>query len=293
MKLLVIGSKGFIGSSCVNHFRNSHEVLGCDIVPGNDTGYKQIHSIAEAEEILSSGVFDVCINASGSAHVGFSFENPERDRELNVVNVEAIANSIATVSPATRFINFSSAAVYGNPEKLPISESANLNPLSPYGMHKLESERVLRRFAAEKNLKSVSLRVFSAYGPGLRKQLFWDLFRKSQSGNVIRLFGTGKESRDFIFIDDLVYAVECVIANAGFNGESINVASSVETTIEEAATSFLSNLGNFELNFTGEEKAGDPKNWRADISLLSSLGFKPSVDIHEGLRRTANSYKKG
>lgn len=290
MNILVIGSKGFVGSACCRIFGKQNEVTGADIHPLTTPNYFRIENSGSFETLFASKKYDVCINASGSANVGFSFTHPEKDRELNVVNVQHILDAIAKHQPACRFINFSSAAVYGNPVSLPIDESFDVAPLSPYGMHKLESEQLLREYH-KNGLKTISLRVFSAYGPGLHKQLFWDIFQKRQLSPEVRLFGTGNESRDFIYIDDLVQAISCVIDSAPFHGEVINVASGIETTIHEAATTFLDALGNdYSLTFTGEVKPGDPVNWRASIEFLKNLGFTPATKLRFGLGQTAQEY---
>jgi dTDP-glucose 4,6-dehydratase/UDP-glucose 4-epimerase len=290
-KILIIGSKGFIGSSCVSFFSGKNDVVGCDIVPDTSENYFQVHSGEELSKVISSSSFDICINASGSAHVGFSFQDPEMDGELNVTNVRRIIDALYEFNPACRLINFSSAAVYGNPDVLPVKEDSPLKPLSPYGQNKLIAEKLLANAAAEKGLRTCSLRVFSVYGPRLHKQIFWDIFQKSRKSNVVRLFGTGKESRDFIFIEDLLKAVECILDHADFRGEVYNVASGIETSIAYAAEIFLSRIDPaLTTEFSGEIKTGDPMNWRADISKIAALGFVPGISLEEGLKRTAENY---
>ena len=292
-RILLIGSGGFIGSACVGYLSGKHEVIGVDIVEPCTSHDRRIESIADIEPMLQAEHFDAVINASGSAHVGFSFEHPEKDYELNVYNVKVILDAIRKHRPACKFINFSSAAVYGNPVALPIREDAPLSPLSPYGKHKLEAESLLQHYAREYGLSTLSLRVFSAFGPGLRKQLFWDLFQKWRTQNgTVRLFGTGRESRDFIFIDDVVRAVDVVLHSALLDGRGINIASGIETSIETAANTFLQALNEpYTLVFSGEVKQGDPVNWLADLTQLQGMGFTISVPFAEGCIRLASAYK--
>ncbi len=291
MKIIIIGSKGFVGSACVAKLASEHDVIGADIVLSSEPAYIHISNKGSLEDLFKSNLYDVCINASGSANVGFSFANVQKDHELNVDNVKVMLDAIATFQPSCKFINFSSAAVYGNPISLPIGENSATTPLSPYGQHKLESEKLLHASHTDSGLSTCSLRVFSAYGPRLYKQLFWDIFQKWKNTSSITLFGTGNESRDFIFIDDLIFAVESVIKNAKFHGEVINVASGKETTIRLAASMFLDILAKpYELSFSGEEKPGDPINWCADITTLKAIGFVPVVDLETGLRATVLEY---
>ena len=292
MKILIIGSKGFIGNHCVKYFSKTNQVFGCDVVASTEKKYFLIQNPADFDKIFSSEKFDLCINASGSADVGFSLKFPEKDYELNVNNVERILEAMKKYSPACKLINFSSAAVYGNPQLLPVSESAEINPLSVYGKNKYKSETILLKYHEEDGLKTCSMRVFSAYGVGLKKQLFWAIYQKSLQGKVVKLFGTGEESRDFIFIDDLVHSIDCIVQKADFCGQAINVSSGVETKIKDAAQLFLSCLGkDFNIEFSGEEKQGDPKNWKADISNLKQMDFTPFVTFEHGIKKYAEWLK--
>ena len=294
MKILIIGSQGFIGSNCLKYFQSDNNVFCCDITGMNEKNYLQIdYNNPDFDLIFQKNQPDVCINASGSGDVGFSFKYPEKDFILNVKNVQGILDAIKKYSPFCKMINFSSAAVYGNPKQLPVNESAETNPLSPYGKHKLESEKLLKHYHDEYKLKTCSLRVFSAYGAGLKKQLFWNIYEKINQTKKINLFGTGNESRDFIYVDDLMRAIDCIIKKNEFDGEPINVSSGVESFIHYAAQYFISLYGSeYILEFSGEEKKGDPKNWKADISKLRKLGFAPFITFEEGIRKYFEWLKK-
>jgi UDP-glucose 4-epimerase len=290
MKILIIGSKGFIGSHCVDYFTaKGFTVLQADVNEFSEGNrYRITPHNSDFSIPFKEHQFDVCINASGSAHVGFSFENPTIDFELNVINVQKMLVAIRDYNPHCKFINFSSAAVYGNPSQLPIKEGYLCKPLSPYGFHKLQSELLLTEYHNFFGLQTCSLRVFSAYGPRLKKQLFWDLYQKSLQSDVISLFGTGSETRDFIYIDDLLHILDLVIQNSSFQGSIYNVASAVETTIAEAAQIFIGAFSpGKKLEFTGEVKEGDPIHWFADMEFLSSKGFNPQFNLHLGLKRYA------
>lgn len=287
MKILIIGSKGFIGSHCVQHFLSQgHQVTGCDIVESEETNYISLNSInSDFNRLFSECEFDYCINAAGSAHVSYSFQYPEKDFDLNVSLVIKLLGAIKTNAVNCRFLNFSSAAVYGNPSTLPITETASTSPLSPYGYHKLLSENLLLEYYRFFNLKTCSLRVFSAYGEGLKKQLFWDLFTKMKGADTISLFGTGKESRDFIYIADLISIVEMVIKNAKFEGEIYNVANGEEIQIKDAVNEFAKEYGwKGSIHFSSKEKTGDPLNWKADIQKIQALGYKQKYNFTSGVK---------
>ncbi len=288
MKILIIGSKGFIGSHCVDYFESKgFEVFQADINVSLESNYYQIETHnADFSLPFKENQFDVCINASGSAHVGFSFENPSKDFELNVVNVQKIVVAIRDYNSSCKLINFSSAAVYGNPKFLPITENSSCKPLSPYGFHKLQSELLLTEYHSFFGLNTCSLRVFSAYGPRLKKQLFWDLYQKTIQSEDVSLFGTGNETRDFIYIDDLLQIIDLVIQNSPFQGSIYNVASNQEITIASAVQIFLDEFcPEKRLVFTGEVKVGDPNNWLADMEIIRKYGFKPQYDLSLGLKK--------
>jgi len=287
MKILVIGSKGFIGSHILNYFKqNKFEVLGCDVVNDYQSeDYIQIDATnSDYHFIFKNNQIDVCINCSGAASVPLSLQFPLKDFNLNTVNVFKILEALREYQPNCKFLNLSSAAVYGNPECLPISENAPLNPLSPYGIHKMQSEQICREFYNYYNILTCSLRIFSAYGNGLKKQLFWDMYQKFSNNTIVELFGTGNETRDFIHIDDISKAIHCVVLNGKFQGEEINVANGEEFTIKYISDVFRNQLNtDIKIVFNNIVKPGDPLNWRADISVLQSMGYHPNVTIEEGI----------
>ena len=288
-KVIIIGSKGFIGQHLVNYFSESgYEVWGADVIVDYvDTGkYFLIDaSNSDFNSLFQKEQFDLCINCSGAASVPDSLNNPLRDYYLNTVNVYKILSSINSYQPDCKFMNLGSAAVYGNPRSLPISEKESPSPLSPYGFHKLQAEQVCDEFYRFFGIKTNSLRIFSVYGEGLKKQLFWDLYKKAKTGKSFELFGTGNESRDFINVHDLVRAIMLIAENAEFNAEVINVANGEEILIKDAVSVFFSFFkGEVSYAFSGNVRKGDPVNWRADISKLKSFGYMKSVDLTSGLR---------
>lgn len=298
-RVLVIGSEGFIGQHLVNELESMPErftVHTCDIVTGRRSAS---HWLIDSDgvdfnSLFQSQAFDVCVNCSGAASVGESHENPRRDHELNVLNVVRMLDAIRLHRFNCRFLNLSSAAVYGNPVALPVREDSEARPISPYGLHKLHAEQLCDSYARFFGLNTCSVRIFSAYGPGLKKQLFWDLHRKAENESVIELWGTGKESRDFIEVSDLCRALRLVCESSEFKGEVVNVASGQETFIEDAVRLFMDFYdGNHTVKFNGRTKTGDPLNWCADIEQLKAFGFEPRISIAQGLRRYVEWLKKG
>ncbi|AWH72885.1 dTDP-glucose 4,6-dehydratase [Dokdonia sp. Dokd-P16] len=288
MKILIIGSKGFIGSHCVDYFSSFAQVFECDVVTDYDNAnYFLIDTVnADYKSCFDNHNYDLCINCSGAASVPDSVKQPLRDFNLNVLNVFKILDAIRQLNPSCKFINLSSAAVYGNPLSLPVVESQNLNPVSPYGYHKDMAENICREFHKLYDLNTCSVRVFSAYGPGLKKQLFWDLYKKSIDKDEVELFGTGNETRDFIYVTDLVHALKLIATGHSFNGESLNLGTGIETSIEDVVTTFYKELNyTGKIKFKGTNRIGDPINWVAQINKIADLGFQPQVSLSQGLHK--------
>ena len=289
MKILIIGSKGFIGGHAIRYFSSlpRYECWGCDVVVDyNDSRYFVMDSTnSDFNEIFELITFDVCINCSGAASVPDSLLHPLRDFVLNTYNVVKMLEAIRKYARNCKFVNMSSAAVYGNPKQLPIGEEQLSEPVSPYGMHKWYAEEVCREYKTYFGINSCSLRIFSAYGPGLKKQLLWDIAQKSKSGNV-RLFGTGNETRDFIYVADIIKCVEMIINQETFISSIYNIANGYPVRIRDIAQTLLNSLNyKGEILFTGEGRVGDPIYWQADISHIKALGYEPSFSIQDGVTR--------
>lgn len=288
MKILVIGAKGFIGSYIVKHFAQlGTEVWQCDVVTDYTTErYIQIDATnSDFNTVFEQQHFEVCVNCSGAASVPESIQHPYRDFLLNTANVYAMLNAIRQHCSDCKFINLSSAAVYGNPQSLPITEAMPLAPMSPYGRHKVMAEDVLREFAEEFGVKTCSLRIFSAFGIGLRKQIFWDMNKKMTNTDEAIFWGTGDESRDFIHVQDIAQVVELCICRADFRGEAVNVANGVQTTVREAVELFAG-LKKYagKISFNGHVREGDPRFWEADIRVLKEWGYRQTVTLEQGLK---------
>lgn len=294
MKLLILGSQGFIGRHLADDaIVRGWSVVGCDLIEAGATTYPY-HKISllsgDFEQLFVGNQYDFCINAAGSGSVPFSLTHPLSDFEANVSGVIHVLETIRRYNPTCGYLHISSAAVYGNPVQLPIEESAVLSPLSPYGWHKKMSEQLCLEYFHQFGVRTAITRPFSVYGPGLRKQLFWDVCQKLlKAQGSLELWGTGRESRDFIYVGDLVQSIWAILTNGRLGGDIYNVATGIETTIEEAVKLFVEALQkDIKVVFNQQVRPGDPLYWRADISRLSNLGFKPAFSLQEGIELTAN-----
>ncbi|MWV26974.1 NAD-dependent epimerase/dehydratase family protein [Aurantiacibacter rhizosphaerae] len=290
MKVLITGCCGFIGRYLIDLVsQQGYAPFGLDLNPAAPTGITSDHyfctsGTAELCAIVEKVQPDLCVHAAGQASVPGSFENPEKDFTGGPALTFAILDALRQFAPKCRLIFLSSASVYGQPGQLPISEAQPLAPMSPYGFHKWQSEILLREFHEIFGLNTACVRIFSAYGIGLRRQVLWDICRRIISEGELILRGTGQESRDFINVHDVASGILTVAQNAPARGEAYNLSSGIETTISELANIAVSALDESVVPaFDGTVSVGDPLNWRADVSAIQALGFKHETNLQDGV----------
>jgi UDP-glucose 4-epimerase len=295
--VLITGGAGFLGGYVLAECRNTgFSVLGLDKRPPSEEGLWTQFALGACEdvsfqELFSGADIKAIFHLAGGASVPFSNTNPIDDFMTLLPGTAKVAEFARAIQ--AELIFFSSAAVYGNPVYLPISEDSTPQPISPYGVHKYLAEVLLKEYSRIWGLAVTVLRLFSAYGPGLRKQLLWDVGRRalqaSENEKAIVLSGTGNESRDFIFASDVARAALHVMGRPATGAfEVFNVGTGIESTVSEVVTLLLRELDvSVEVNFNGNLRSGDPVAWRADMSKLESLEFSPQVKLPEGIQRVA------
>lgn len=305
-KMVITGVNGFIGRNAKEYFENQYDMTGIDLAAGycgeqtapagKQMAYYQCNMSQDSSELAN--IFtdvqpDVILHCAGSANVGASVINPLSDLEGNLYSLYQLLLALKSFEKRPKLIFLSSAAVYGNPKQLPIREEDEPAPISPYGIHKLMCEELCHYYNRVHGYRARSVRIFSAYGNGLRKQIMWDTYQKYETTGKINLFGTGDETRDFIHITDVMQAIGLILDYDGPE-EVFNVANGEEVSIRELAHTYAGELGeNTEIvTFNGETKAGDPQNWRADISLLQGIGYQKKMDLKTGIGMYVDWVKK-
>lgn len=292
---LITGVAGFLGRYVARHFvKEGWRVVGLDDVPPENVQLSSVafHRMqlpsAALAELLRAAPPDVCVHCAGRASVGLSMNDPASDFRGNAALTFELLDALRLHAPQCRFLLLSSAAVYGNPATLPVAENHPVAPLSPYGYHKRQAELLCEEFSRIYGLPAASARIFSAYGPGLRRQVVWDVCEKVLTTGRLTLHGTGGESRDFIHAADIARALFLVAEKATCEGEVYNLASGRGVTIGELAAIVLAALGSrVEPVFNGTATPGDPLHWRADTAKLGALGFAPAISLEQGVRAVA------
>jgi len=290
--IFITGVSGFIGRYIARYLtRQGWSVFGCDTISIENAPTEYLVKYFEIE--LPNSTFDellkqikpyACIHCAGRASVPQSYEYLRDDFENAPILVFDLLESLKNSSPESRFLFMSSAAVYGDPSRLPISENHTSSPISPYGFHKRQAELICEEFAKVFGIKTLSARIFSAYGPGLRRQVVWDICRRIMDHESVYLQGTGEETRDFVHVTDIAIAVQLLIKSATFEGETYNVASGQETSIQSISKIICDALDvSIPIKFSGVLPDGVPRKWRADIGKIKTLGFDCSVAIESGI----------
>lgn len=294
--VFVTGAAGFLGRHISRHFfREDWRVVGLDDVPPENAPVGALSRFVrmklpspELGQLLAEESPKVCVHCAGRASVPLSMKDPAGDFRDNVGLTFELLEALRQNAPGCRAILLSSAAVYGNPSSLPVDESAPVAPLSPYGWHKRQCELLMEEFCRVYSVPAVSLRIFSAYGPGLRRQVIWDICERALTTGKLELRGTGAESRDFVHATDIARAVALAATAAPARGEVYNLASGAETTIAELAATLIDALGlKLQPAFDGKRSPGEPLRWQADLQRISSLGFTPKMALDHGLREVA------
>jgi len=300
-RVLVTGGAGFIGSHLVDGLMSG----GFDVVVLDDfsSGRRENLSVhfgkpnfclvegdvrdkADVKKVLE-GV-DVVFHLAAIVNVDFSVKNPV---VVNEVNVGGTLNVLRESLKAgvKRFVYASSCVVYGESVNLPINEEQPTNPMSPYGVSKLAAEYYCRVFYEVYGLETVCLRFFNVYGSrqvvGPYSGVIMKFIDRLKRGEMPIVYGDGKQTRDFVFVTDVVDACLRVMRCKNCVGEMINVGSGVETTVNRLADVLIELFGSCDVKpVFAEPRAGDIRRSCADLSKTKRLlGCSPKTSLREGL----------
>lgn len=300
----ITGGKGFIGRNLAQYLGSQQcRVFGI----GHGFWAKQEYQkwsyeywssdkikFSNLDQLASqSGLPHTIFHLAGGAAVGPSIENPYDDFQRTVDTTARLLDWVRQAAPITKVVGASSAAVYGAKYAKSIKESAIAQPFSPYGFHKYMYENLFSSYRDTYDLDLSVVRFFSVYGPGLEKQLLWDLCRKlSNSKDEITLNGTGSELRDWLHIQDAVDLLWRV-ANVDKPLTIINGGTGVATSIKEVATKVIHAWGaKHSLAFNHVARKGDPQCLLANMEIASKLlKFEPKVLLVNGVPEVVKWYK--
>ncbi|WP_123534769.1 NAD-dependent epimerase/dehydratase family protein [Halosimplex salinum] len=290
--VLVTGGAGFIGSRLAAALTDHCEVTVLDDLSRGDaervpSGAELIRGDVRDPADLESAIdgADVVFHQAALADVRTSLRSPVEG------NLRTASGTVKVLEAArredARVVTASSAAVYGQPDALPIHESDRTAPTTPYGIDKLAADQYTRAFADLYGLPTVALRYFNVYGPGVTDgpdsgvvSAFLD---RARSDAVLTVHGDGTQTRDFVHVDDVVQA-NLRAATTETSGRAYNVGTGTGVAVREVAERVTRVLDSDSDIVHGDRREGDIQHSRASIGRArSELGYEPTVSFGEGL----------
>lgn len=304
MKVLVTGGAGFIGSHLVDRLiQEGHEVVVVDnLLTGKRRNlnkearfYKQDIQSSRLERVFGRERPLLVMHLAAQVDLRRSVEDPIFDAQVNILGTLNLLEQ--AVKYGTRKVVFASSggAIYGEQDVFPAPESHPIRPLSPYGISKLNGEQYLAYYQRVSGIQHVILRYSNVYGPRQDPEgeagVVAIFMGKMLAGEQPIINGNGRQTRDFVFVDDVV---EANLAAMGKEVQGIyNVGTAEETSINDLFRLLveLTNAGCKELH--GPAKKGEQARSVVDISRLrQELGWEPKVPLREGLKRTVEFFRE-
>lgn len=307
-RIAITGGCGFIGSNLAYALSKDNEVVILDdISTGSLENIQELiknelitlikGSITDLE--LLKGTFegaDYVFHLAAIPSVEVSIKKPALTTEVNLKGTMNVL--IASMEKGVKkMIYASSAAVYGNTPNIPITEDMQTSPESPYGAQKLGGEHYCRVFHEIFDISTTSLRYFNVYGPNQDPGSHYSPVIPKFISNIQKnipptIFGDGEQTRDFIFVEDIVYANILAAQNKASDGMSINIACGKETSINDLASKIIELSGKeIEIVHT-DARQGEIRHSLADIYKAKEvLNFEPKSSFSEGLEKTMEFFQ--
>ncbi len=307
MRYLVTGGAGFIGSHTVEELvRRGHEVV---VLDDQSAGKQEnLAGVVGKIEFIRGSITDsglarrACQGADYVVHLAARTSVPgsvENPLDTNEVNVEGALSVLLAARDARvrRVVYAASCAAYGESVSVPTNEDAQLSPISPYGVSKLVGELYARAFGRVYGIENVSLRYFNVFGPrqdasspysGVLSRFITALLK----GEAPVVFGDGEQTRDFVYVENVVQANLRACEAAEASGQVFNVGSGERITLNQTLKLLEKLSGKPTRPRYDPPRAGDIRDSQADVTRARKvLGYEPRVGFEEGLRRTWEWYK--
>ncbi|NIM06680.1 MAG: NAD-dependent epimerase/dehydratase family protein [Armatimonadetes bacterium] len=302
MNCLVTGAAGFIGSHlCEELLNNGHRVVGIDAFTDNYDPAIKRHNLAgfashPGFRLLESDLtFADCWQSVGAVDWLFHLAARPGVRtswgddfsvycEHNILATQRLLEACLELQPQ-KIIFASSSSVYGNARRLPVKETSPVRPISPYGATKLAGEHLCRIYWTNHHLPICMLRYFTVYGPRQRPDMAFSRWIKALlDDEPIRLFGDGRQMRDFTFVSDAVRAT-ILAAERGAPGDIYNIAGGAHVSVGDVLSLLAETTGRTPQVHREARQKGDARNtWADTSSARQALGFVPQVTLKEGLK---------
>ncbi|MEX0788744.1 MAG: NAD-dependent epimerase/dehydratase family protein [Anaerolineales bacterium] len=297
MNFLVTGAAGFLGSALANRLaREGHQVQGLDDLSSGERDRLSSDVLFNRGDVTDRPkLWTLLQDVDCVYHLAARVSVPESvlyPREYNAVNVGGTVSLMEAMRDVgvKRVVLTSSGAVYGDKHSQPLHEEMPASPRSPYAVSKLAAEAYVRTIGALWGIETVCLRVFNAYGPGqplpaAHPPVIPHFLRQAARGGTMILHGNGEQTRDFVYVDDVVEAMVAAATAPNVDRKIINIGSGQETSVRRLAQSVLEAAGSDAQWLFKEDQDQGPSRMCADIRLArTTLGYQPRVRLEEGLR---------
>lgn len=288
-KILVTGGRGFIGENLIKRLRGINaKVHSFDIHDGQNI---------EDRNLLNKTIrnqYDYIYHLAAFSGSQESLKEHELCFNINVLATTYLLEAVIKLSPQTKVILSSSRLEYGNPEYIPVDESHPTFPTSPYGLSKLVATQIAQIYAMTKKLRVTTFRTSNVYGPHSRKEFlgyniinhFIDIAKKNK---VIKIFGSGKQQRDYIFIDDLIDAF-LLVKNTRSDGQIYNLGYGKGISLIDMADIIVKIIGKGKISrvrWPSDFRKVETGSYISDIAKITQeLGFTPKISFQEGIIKT-------
>ena len=299
MNFLITGGAGFLGSALSNRLsRQGHHVRVLDDLSTGDPDRldPDIH-FTRGDINDRPKLWTLLQDIDCVYHLAARVSVPESvlfPRDYNEVNVGGTATLMEAVRDAKtkRVVLTSSGAVYGNQETPLMTETMQPNPLSPYAVSKLAAEWYVRTIGALAGIETICLRIFNAYGPGQRippahPPVIPNFIRQARQNGTLIFHGDGGQTRDYVFVDDVVNALVAAATVQDMDGQIINVGSGTETSVKDLAREVIEITGGKPEEVYNPRVGAGVSRMCADIKKAKkALNYIPLIPLEMGLRLT-------
>jgi len=298
MRFLITGAAGFLGAPLANSLvADGHRVVGLDdLSTGNPQRLSPEVHLVRGDVNDRPKLWSLLQDVDCVYHLAARVIVPESvlyPREYNLVNVGGTVTLMEAMRDVgvKRVILISSGTIYGNQRNQPMKENCRPNPRSPYAVSKLSAEYYVRTIGDLWKIETVCLRVFNAYGPGQplppsHPPVIPYCLRQAMDNGTIVIHGNGEQTRDYVFIEDVVDAMIAASFAEKINRLIINVGSGKETSVNEIVKTVINLTGTKPEIVVNKSHDSGPSRMCADLTLATKkLGYHPKVNLKEGLTR--------
>lgn len=299
MRYLITGAAGFLGSALANRLAAEGHAVLCvdDLSTGDERSLSKSVQFVRGDVNDRPKLWSLLHDVDCVYHLAAKVSVPESvlyPREYNNVNVGGTVTIMEAMRDVgvRRVVFASSGTVYGNQPVQPVTENAFPNPRAPYAVSKLAAEYYVKSIGALWGIETICLRIFNAYGPGqhippVHTPVIPNFLRQAWENGTIVIHGDGNQTRDYVYVDDVVEAMIAASNAPDINKLTINIGSGTETSVKDLARLSVEVTGGHPEIVYNPRNDGGLSRLCADLTLAKNLlGYEPKTQLIDGLKAT-------